>query len=114
MYVTYGGVPGSDHGCVSFVPPWPHGQCEGPAGQVAGSRREVGGVPSCSRSLRSRGQWSPFIESCVSLPGEERGRAVGRGCDSEIQTASKKAIVFLLLEQGRGISGSGQKASVSE
>ena len=78
MYVTYGGVPGSDHGCVSFVPPWPHGQCEGRAGQVAGSRRvEAGSPPALALTLS-------LVNGALSVRAEfpylgTKGQTVGRG-----------------------------------
>lgn len=52
IYVTCGEMPGSDRRCVSFVLPWPCGQCEDQAGQVAGSRQVEAGpiLLSLSRS----------------------------------------------------------------
>ena len=74
-------MPGSDHGCVSFVPPWPRGQCEDRAGQVAGSRQvEAGSPPALALTLSHA--W--LVNGALSLRAVfpylgKKGQTVGRG-----------------------------------
>lgn len=103
-----------------LFPQWSCGKCD-QTGQMAGilrpSRQGRAWVLSCYSShalMPVDHQWSPFIESSVFLPGEGGGDSRERGVTQKSRLPLKRPLFSLLLEQGCGISGSEQKASVCE
>ena len=82
-------------------------------GQMAGHSL----APSCSSShafTPVAHQWSPFIGNSVLLPGEEGADSRQSGVTQKSRLPLKRLLFSLLLEQGWGVSGSKQTASVCE
>ena len=104
-------------GRFSFFPLWPCGKREVRAAQTAGM--SVLPWPSMkgrawiicffsSHALTPMAhQWSPFIKiSVLSYLGEEGEWVVERGVTQKSRPCLKRPIVFPIVEQGCGISGS--------